>query len=333
MKRYSRPCGFTLVELLVVIAIIGILVGLLLPAVQSAREAARRMQCTNNLKQIALAMQNYHATNNAFPSAYQNDGGPGDTLPGSNSGGYYNGWRYHRRMWGWSAQILPYMEQTAEYDLLAPGERTVREAMLDPQAAPVFGKHLPNFLCPSGIANDATNDAAMYGSDIETQVQMAIMSYVSCAGPFNSISGHKYNGDKGGAIVFRDANLDSEGKGRAIKNITDGTSNTILVTERAEHPDEPWPRGRGTHYAPSGNIHNVLMCTVNGTWGSRGYGSDGEAAINEGAKWTLAARSLHPGGAVFAFADGSVHFLEETISSEVYTALGDASDGQAALSR
>ncbi|CAK9037557.1 Arylsulfatase A (ASA) (Cerebroside-sulfatase) [Cleaved into: Arylsulfatase A component B [Durusdinium trenchii] len=237
----------------------------------------------------------YELWKSHFGNGSSNDGGPGGTLPGSNSAGFYNGWRHHRRMWGWSAQILPFMELTSEYDLLAPGDRTVREAMLEPTAAPIFGKHQPNFLCPSGIANDATNNAEMYGSDIETQVQMAIMSYVSCAGPYNSVSGHKYSGDKGGAIVFRDARIDSEGIKRSTKNITDGTSNTIIVSERSENPDEPWPRGRGTLYAPSGNIHNVLMCTVNGIWGSRGYSSDGEAAMNEGAKWTVAARSLHPG--------------------------------------
>ena len=107
--RSKKPSGFTLVELLVVIAIIGVLISLLLPAVQAAREAARRMSCGNNLKQMGLALQNYHATRNQFPAGYlsyaTNDGnGPAearidpvtwDAAPG----------------WGWSAQLLPYVEQ------------------------------------------------------------------------------------------------------------------------------------------------------------------------------------------------------------------------------
>ena len=328
MKNASRQTGFTLVELLVVITIIGILIALLLPAVQAAREAARRLQCTNNLKQIGLAMHNYHVAMQKFPCAYANYGGPGNSLPGGNSGGYYNGWRYHRMMWGWSAAIQPYIEGSGVYDLLAPNQRTVREAMLDPAVAPIFGKHIPGFSCPSDPGWEGKTTASMYGSDVT--IPMAVIGYVACSGPFNSINGdHKYQHDKGGAIPFVDYNDNPKGILRSLAEIKDGASYTILVGERSALPDDPYSdEFRGTLFAPSSNVHNALMYTVNGQWTGGVFSTDGEGAINEDGGWTLAARSYHPDGANFTLADGSVHFLPETITNAVYAALGNANDGQ-----
>jgi prepilin-type processing-associated H-X9-DG protein len=326
MRRYS---GITLVELLVVIAIIALLMALLLPAVQSARESARRIQCMNNLKQLAVAMAAHEFSEGVLPAAYENWGGNNVALPGSNGGGYYNGWRHHRQMWAWSALLLPRMELAGIHDTLAPTSRTVRQAMLDPNTAPTFSQRLASFSCTSdpGAQVSAAPAASMYGSDLT--VPMAVTAYVACAGPFNLVSSHKYRSDKGGAIPFSDYYDHPGGITRKIANIRDGASNTIMIGERSSVPGEDPLLSLGSLYAPSHNIMNAHMCTVNGTWNAAGqYSTDGTAAINEATAWSLAARSFHPQGAVFAFVDGSVRFLDETISNATYTALGGGNDGQ-----
>ena len=329
-----RRCGLTLVELLAVMAIIGLLVALLLPAVQSVREAARRTQCANNLKQIALGLNLHDFHERTLPPAYANVGGTGAMLPGGNVGGNYNGWRYHRRMWAWSTAILPFLELTSEHGVLAPAVRTVRDAMLDPKAVPIFGTPLSGFSCPSDTGPRTLSNVTMYGSDLN--VTLAVTAYVACCGPFNSINGaHKYNRDKGGALPFIDFLQYPNGIVRSIDHIRDVASNTIAIVERCSIAgDADGNALLGTLFAPARNIHNALMCTVNGAWNTSGvYSTDGTAAINEGGTLSselksVAARSLHNRGAMFAFVDGAVRFLEETISSEVYTALGHANDGR-----
>ncbi len=120
MRRVGKS-GFTLVELLVVIAIIGILVGLLLPAVQAAREAARRMQCSNNLKQMGLAMQNYHDTHKTFPSGYTVDLVPPAVIGTTSMMSLTN-----PSHWSWGAFILPFIEQTSLYNSLGVGSRSLQ---------------------------------------------------------------------------------------------------------------------------------------------------------------------------------------------------------------
>ena len=143
----SQRCrGFTLIELLVVIAIIAVLIALLLPAVQQAREAARRSQCKNNLKQIGLALQNYHDNNKAFPISLY--GGYGDT---ANVGGFTQ----NSRSWGWPVRILPFVDQAALYKKASPGNTTIA-------ASGVMTQVVTAFLCPSDPQGPTENQNNSY---------------------------------------------------------------------------------------------------------------------------------------------------------------------------
>ena len=133
MDKRGRGRGFTLVELLVVIAIIGILIALLLPAVQAAREAARRMQCSNNLKQFGVAMHAYHAALGSFPPGFM-----AVTETGSIGGG-----------WAWGVFLMPYLEQSPLQNVLSPSKYTLNQVVTDPNLLPMLQTNLPMFHCPS----------------------------------------------------------------------------------------------------------------------------------------------------------------------------------------
>lgn len=141
--------GFTLVELLVVIAIIGILVGLLLPAVQAAREAARRMQCSNNLKQLGLAVQNYHDVYKSLPSGFITNY-PAGAL---NTAAMMS--VTQRTHWSWGAFVLPYIEQTALYNTLNPGQTSMDGLLATPGGLAALTTSLPSFQCPSDTSQSS----------------------------------------------------------------------------------------------------------------------------------------------------------------------------------
>ena len=190
-----RRGGFTLVELLVVIAIIGILVGLLLPAVQAAREAARRMQCTNQLKQIGLALHNYHDAYRNFPIGHQ--------FPGQGAG----------TGWTWTLSILPFMEQGNVYDKI-----DVRLPVKDPANLPWAVTKIPGSRCPSMTGNETKSDLG--------SVVVPTTSYVGNCGSFNSSFELEANepAPRRNGMFGRDWNVN-------IAAVTDGTSNTAFVGE------------------------------------------------------------------------------------------------------
>jgi prepilin-type N-terminal cleavage/methylation domain-containing protein/prepilin-type processing-associated H-X9-DG protein len=191
----SNKLGFTLVELLVVIAIIGILVGLLLPAVQAAREAARRMQCTNNLKQIGLALHNYHDTYKSFPIGHQ--------FPGQGTG----------TGWTWTLSILPFIEQGSLYQKI-----DVRLPVKDPVNLPFAVTKVPNSRCPSMSGPDTKSDLGA--------VVVPTTSYVGNAGSFD-LSFEL----KGAEPAARLNGIFGRDWGVKIADVTDGTSNTLFVGE------------------------------------------------------------------------------------------------------
>ncbi|WP_153558112.1 DUF1559 family PulG-like putative transporter [Roseimaritima sediminicola] len=302
----SRRHAFTLVELLVVIAIIGVLVGLLLPAVQAAREAARRMQCGNNLKQLGLAMHNYHDTYQKFPT-------------GAMAVSYYK--------MGWPARLFDYIEQGNRLDMMntfAP-DALVTIAPYRQLGAPHNGGHdifvdpIPSYLCPSSPDGDQANAAGQIG------IKQAALHYRANAGSVNV-------GMVSGSAAFR--NYSTSGvvyplSDTRFASITDGTSTTLLFGETSAKLD--WTDSQMNGW---GGIRPW-------TWGYYYYGAGNgflqidnkyvQFPINYSGSFTHNAtpyRSAHPGGAQFTFADGSTHFLTETMNLNVLHALATAGEGE-----
>ena len=250
--------AFTLIELLVVIAIIAILVALLLPAVQSAREAARRAQCKNHLKQLALAMHNYHDAQGRFPSGYIVDTG-----------------------WGWGTMLLPFIDQRPLFETLDPsGNMNLSNAaLLDQLRTP-----LTLFQCPSD-SHPQWNDKSK--PEVDAKKEIAHSNYIG-------IMGSTLSNPVGNGTLFQNSSV-------RMADIMDGTSNTLLFGERDyfKHRGSIW--GGSTNH-PDTNRNFLVTQTANLTQ----INSSDQNAFG----------SLHPGGAQFAFADGSVRFLSETIDAK-----------------
>jgi prepilin-type N-terminal cleavage/methylation domain-containing protein/prepilin-type processing-associated H-X9-DG protein len=278
MMNKSR--GFTLVELLVVIAIIGILVGLLLPAVQAAREAARRMQCSNNLKQIGLALHNYHDANNKFPQGFT---------------------RFHS--WGWAVRILPYIEQRSLYEKLATdsGNWGPINNAVNPVLLATLQTKMPGYLCPSDAAPELNDKRTLGGR----QVSMGNYAGVNGSLLFFHL-GAWYDAESspgvyvgGNGALFMDSKI-------GFRDITDGSSNTLLVGERDYkfHNGVVWQGTTNTN----GGYANRHFCISTAGFTDRGR----DHKIN--GLDPNAFGSRHTGGAMFAYCDGSVHFLSQSIS-------------------
>lgn len=306
-KTHSNR-AFTLVELLVVIAIIGVLVGLLLPAVQAAREAARRMQCSNNLKQLGLAFHNYHDVHKVLPysTAWW---GPSGRM-GDNRG------------WAWSSFILPFIEQSA-----AHGRINFSDYVPSTANRLVLRNGIPISTCPS----DITPSVRAYGLPTQPQYADAIASssYVTSGGPFNV-------GDPGpavGTISAAQQLARSSAKGMfgyeflrvGFRDVTDGLSNTIMAGEVGMRPactPQQAAGGRdwngvwyGSWFAgattPNGN--NILSFQRTSERAMNVPFTGGDGPQRQGF------HSYHTGGAQFVFGDGSVHFISQSIEHTATT--------------
>ena len=225
----KRRRGFTLIELLVVIAIIAILIALLLPAVQQAREAARRTQCKNNMKQLGLALHNYHDVHTTFPSgwiAVEPGVGP-DAHDGLNGA-------------GWGTMVLPYLDQAPLYNLF-----NASLAIHDPVNVPFIDNVLPAWQCPS----DPKPDKWMIEEELSPGTVLAELPTANYVGVFGT---HELHGceDSPGAIPPGSPMLPSgqcKSNGMLYHNskvrmrdIADGTTNTLMVGERLTNPSEGW---------------------------------------------------------------------------------------------
>lgn len=341
MRRDPKSRGFTLVELLVVIAIIGILVALLLPAVQAAREAARRMSCSNNMKQMGLALHNYHDTYKKFPCAVYDH----TTLNGSGGRNYWAGASVH-------TMILPFVEQGPLYSrwdftwrFYEGPNNTTRQT------------RVPAYICPSSRAwNGADRGNNNYGASMGPN-----LGWFNGLGNQNGVFNY---GDAPGAGGIRSTNE------KGMSDIRDGTANTIMAAEfltgdndngtyrpgdvvrgqafpggmlvkfptqasleaygnqclagianQHSHPGRDWAAPMpyqttiNTVVGPNWKFPTCQECTGCGWMDSRGV---------------FPARSFHPGGAMHAMADASVQFISNTVDNTIYQGLGSIDGGESA---
>lgn len=320
--RPVRRTAFTLVELLVVIAIIGILIGLLLPAVQRVRETANRMRCANNLKQIGLALTNYHDVNHFLPVAarmsWNVEGGAPD--------------------WGWMAEILPYMEQSSLFRVC----NIPNDPLID--HLNYLSNSLPIYLCfsdPSGITS-WTNNADTWG------LQVGVTNYFACLGA-------DWGGDPGpngwasqgwpGGIDLRWCNPSS---------LNPQEWDGLDFGDGMFYGYQTYPWGDARPGIPFSSVTDGLSCTfmvgeglVNASywnWWAYGNGSIRTCAIAPNAKSLTGAPYLawdwpnnfgfssgHVMGVQFVYGDGSVHFINNAIALSVYRAMATRSGGEVAV--
>jgi prepilin-type N-terminal cleavage/methylation domain-containing protein/prepilin-type processing-associated H-X9-DG protein len=321
--------GFTLIELLVVIAILGILIALLLPAVQKAREAANRIKCTSNLKQLGLAMHQYHDVEGMFPPGLEQKVGP-------------NYPKVPADLFRWSvhSKLLPYVEQTNisnSLDLLDP-LFTDYNLTVDSQNVLGVSQTVKLFLCPSDWGIPFV--PVVFG---QPDPKFGPTNYVACIGS-GANGGPRINAD---GICFTDSKV-------RISDITDGTSNTALMSEGLlgmggnELPQPPTPSQLPRVYAYLYTNQPLTPSLCQGTtdWATNGQSkwADGEVYCTlydhgyppNSSQWDCvglqynwkAARSNHPGGVNLLLADGSVRFVGNSVDLNTWHALGSRAGGE-----
>jgi prepilin-type N-terminal cleavage/methylation domain-containing protein len=317
MLTHRKNRGFTLVELLVVIAIIGILVGLLLPAVQAAREAARRMSCSNNSKQIGLALHNYESAFKFFPPANIVNFRSATDLRGDG--------------WTWHARILPYVEQTSLYDSVSSVMGTdIGQHDSASQRLASKTTRLSFFQCPTHPDSGAVNPS-------KNNTQLSTYNAVCGTTTFNDdqLDQQSDIGYRGNGMFFMNSKI-------GFRDIKDGTTNTFMVAEvqddmigatagatfpnatRWRGSDRKYNFASGSDGNPPTDISEYLVgmetddpINANTRDANGHFNNDGEYA-----------GSYHTGGCHFVLGDGSVRFVSENINMTTYRALATRENGE-----
>jgi prepilin-type N-terminal cleavage/methylation domain-containing protein/prepilin-type processing-associated H-X9-DG protein len=295
--------GFTLVELLVVIAIIGVLVALLLPAVQSAREAARRSQCANNLKQMGLALHNYHDTFQRFPFGWSDRGA------------------------GWTTMLLPYIEQKPLWDTLGFNESNNWDSDNTPNER-ACGTYIGTFRCPSmGLVPKHVDNQGIPGR-VPTSYRGVASSTADSDDTSTSVKKRSLEMLDVEGIFFCCSHV-------RMAEVTDGTSNTFMIGESRWETFTQDGNQMDFWYIGSPQVDPCNCLTGGGaTEQSEFCGSTGVPfnarmiASTSGYVKELSFTSLHPNGAQFALADGSVRFVPFTVNPSTYQALGSRNGGE-----
>lgn len=326
LRGRGRRRGFTLIELLVVIAIIAILIGLLLPAVQKIREAANRMKCGNQLKQIGLALHNYHDTNNQLPP-----GAEGSVLPKPNTAGVTTMFPGT----GWTVYILPMIEQDNLYRAYDFGQAYNSVTNLT-----VGNTKVSTYQCPSGpnllsgnsaeVANGLTNASTHYygvmGPAGATNPTNMVYNGVTYSYTVGSANGNGAWTPHGMLSHFQNA-TGSVSTNRIVRltDVTDGLTNTLMVGELSKNIPSS-PAGIPNHYRSwvRGNnggsgITKCVTFPINSTF------YNGSNNFNE-----ISFGSNHPGGTNFLLGDGSTRFIRDTIDLNVYRAMASMQSGEIA---
>lgn len=314
MTYKSQKNGFTLIELLVVIAIIGVLIGLLLPAVQKVRDAAARLQCTNNLKQIGLAMMNYESTYNRFPAGYLDNmtTNPVNATATTNPDPIIG--------WGWGALILPYLEQESLYKSININSITMNNTSA---AAIAFRKTvIKGFLCPSDDTGLNTFTISGTGGNFE----LAKSSYAGINGQGELAD---FDSALGLGMLLR-------GRGVSIAEVTDGLSNTLFVGERSSKSAK---QAVGTlpgvctwvGALPGGDLDGETPALyILGWTGDPSSPAKPNIPEPDGFFHPESITSKHSGGVNFLFGDGSVRFITDSINGQTWVKLGTRQGGEVA---
>ena len=319
MLSMQRRQGFTLVELLVVMAIIGILVALLLPAVQAARESARKMSCTNKLKQIVLASHNYQESHQTFPSGYLNKADP------SHHSAPRNKWN----LWSWGFQLLPYMEESSLYETMFSGDVDLQVIVTNPGLLAELQEPLSGFRCPSDTAPPVNSKYVWYPWTAHPYSCNSSTNGLATSNYVASNSSHHPTPTGGGLLL---QGLYREDEATSFKDISDGTTHTIAFGERrwkVKATDRHISiMGAGVVFGVQSRDHLQSISAVLAGGFAPLNSREPEPRMSSSRPqypWQFPCdyagvyvastgfSSEHPGGAIFALADGSVRYISDQI--------------------